>query len=139
MSIETMPAGIFMPTKPDRRAATNVSQTITRHFVSGLPASPSRAPNHLSRGAKRWWRAIVESYDLEPHHVEILTAAAEAWDRKEEARRLIAEEGLVIRNRSSVPMPHPAVQIEDAAAIRMAHLIRQIGLDAVPAEDVRLP
>jgi len=116
-----------------------VSQTITRHFVSGVPASPPRAPNHLSRGAKRWWRAIVESYDLEPHHVEILTAAAEAWDRKEEARRLIAEEGLVIRNRSSVPMPHPAVQIEDAAAIRMAHLIRQIGLDAVPAEDVRLP
>jgi P27 family predicted phage terminase small subunit len=116
-----------------------MSQMITRPFASGVASSPPRAPSHLSRGAKRWWRAIVESYDLEPHHVEILTAAAEAWDRKEEARKLIAEEGLVIRNRSSVPMSHPAVQVEDASAIRMAHLIKQIGLDAIPAEDVRVP
>lgn len=116
-----------------------MSQTMSKPFASGLAATPPKAPTHLSRGARRWWRAIVENYDLEPHHVEILTAAAEAWDRKEEARGLIAEDGLVIRNRSGVPMTHPAVQVEDSAALRMAHLIRQIGLDATPVGDVRVP
>jgi hypothetical protein len=40
-----------------------------------------KVPAHLPRGAKRWRRAIMESYELEPHHIEILTAAPEAWDR----------------------------------------------------------
>jgi P27 family predicted phage terminase small subunit len=115
-----------------------MSQTISRPFGSGVGAAV-RPPAHLSRGAKRWWRAIMEGYDLEPHHIEILTAAAEAWDRKEEARRLIAEEGIVIRDRSGVQMTHPAVQVEDTAAVRMARLLREVGLDATPAQDLRLP
>ena len=76
---------------------------------------------------------MVEEFDLEPHHVAILTAAAEAFDRKEEARRMIATEGLVVQNGSGVPSPHPAVEIEDAAALRMARLISELGLDAAPA------
>lgn len=79
----------------------------------------------------------MEEFDLEAHHVAILTAAAEAFDRKEEARRVIAEEGLVIRDGTGTPIPHPAVQIEDAAAVRMAHLIREIGLDAAPGPEGR--
>ena len=77
---------------------------------------------------------MVEGFDLEPHHVPILTAAAEAFDRKEDARRLVATEGLVVQNGSGVPTPHPAVQIEDAAALRMARLISELGLDAAPDE-----
>jgi phage terminase small subunit len=69
----------------------------------------------------------------------ILTAAAEAWDRKEQARGLIAEEGLVIRDVSGERVMHPAVQVEDTAARRMASLIRDLGLDATPPQDVRLP
>lgn len=116
-----------------------MSQAITRPLGTGTVAGPVKAPAHLSRGAKRWWRAIVEGYELEPHHIEILTAAAEAWDRKEEARALIAEEGIVIRDPAGTPMTHPAVLVEDTAALRMAHLIREIGLDVTPAQDVRLP
>jgi hypothetical protein len=35
----------------------------------------------------------METCRLRPDEVEILTAAAEAWDRKEDARQLIAEGG----------------------------------------------
>jgi hypothetical protein len=77
---------------------------------------------------------MVEEFDLEPHLVPILTAAAEAFDRKEEARRIVATEGLVVEDGTGVPTPHPAVRIEDAAALRMARLISDLGLDAAPDE-----
>jgi P27 family predicted phage terminase small subunit len=67
----------------------------------------------------------------------ILTAAAEAWDRKEQARLLIAEEGIVIKDVSGESVANPAVQVEDTAVRRMASLIRDLGLDA--GQDVRLP
>lgn len=120
-------------------ARNAMSQITDWRDKSGPAATPTKAPNHLSRGAKRWWRAIVETYELEPHHIEILTAAAEAWDRKEQARSLIAQEGIVITDGSGTPMTHPAVQVEDTAALRMAELIRDIRLDETPTEDVRLP
>jgi P27 family predicted phage terminase small subunit len=104
----------------------------TRTFDLNLRARAPRAPSHLSNPAKRWWRAMVEGFDLEPHHVAILTAAAEAYDRKEEARRIVATEGLVVQNGSGVPVPHPAVSIEDASALRMARLISELGLDVAP-------
>ena len=116
-----------------------MSQATSRSFGPSTAPGPTRAPTHLSRGARRWWRAVVEGYDLETHDVVILTAAAEAWDRKEQARGLIAEEGLVIRDVSGERVIHPAVQVEDTAARRMASLIRDLGLDATPPQDVRLP
>jgi P27 family predicted phage terminase small subunit len=116
-----------------------MSQATSRSFGPGTGTGPTRAPTHLSRGARRWWRAVVEGYDLEAHHVVILTAAAEAWDRKEQARGLIAEEGIVIRDVSGERVTHPAVQIEDTATRRLASLIRDLGLDATPPQDVRLP
>jgi P27 family predicted phage terminase small subunit len=98
-----------------------------------------KPPAHLTRQARRWWRSVLDAYDLEPHHLAILTAAAEALDRKEEARQLIAEDGIVVGLTDGSPMPHPAVQVEDVAAMRFAHLVREIGLDATPRSGVRLP
>ena len=116
-----------------------MSQTITRPFGSGTTAGQARPPAHLSRGAKRWWRAVVEGYELEPHHLEILTAAAEAWDLERGGPPHHRRAGIVITGQARVPMMHPAVQVEDTAAVRMAHLIRELGLDATPPQDVRLP
>ena len=45
----------------------------------------------------------------------------------------------MITGQARVPMMHPAGQVEDTAAVRMAHLIRELGLDATPPQDVRLP
>ena len=116
-----------------------MSQAISRSLGPSTATGPTRAPTHLSRGARRWWRAVIEGYELEPHHLVILTAAAEAWDRKEQARLLIAEEGIVIKDVSGESVANPAVQVEDTAVRRMASLIRDLGLDATPRQDVRLP
>jgi phage terminase small subunit len=45
----------------------------------------------------------------------------------------------VIKDVSGERVMHPAVQVEDTAARRMASLIRDLGLDATPPQDVRLP
>ena len=116
-----------------------MNQAISRSFGPSTATGPTRAPTHLSRGARRWWRAVIEGYELETHHLVILTAAAEAWDRKEQARGLIAEEGIVIKDVSGEPVANPAVHVEDTAVRRMASLIRDLGLDATPRQDVRLP
>ena len=110
----------------------------TMSFGTDLVSDRAKPPAHLSRQAKRWWRSVLDAYYLEPHRVAILTAAAEAWDRKEQARLIIAEEGVVIRVGREA-MPHPAVQVEDVAAMRFAHLVREIGLDATSSSEVRLP
>src|SRR2546422_121105 len=45
-----------------------------------------RPPAHLSPEAKRWWRLVLERYELEDQHLRLLQLAAEAWDRAAEAR-----------------------------------------------------
>lgn len=99
----------------------------------------AKPPAHLSRGAKRWWRSVMETSDLGPDEVEILTAAAEAWDRKEEARQLIAEEGIVLHDDAGLPLTHPAVEIEDQAADRMARLLRALNVEQPSPSRLRLP
>lgn len=108
-------------------------------FVTDVRSERPRPPAHLSRQAKRWWRSVLDAYDLEPHHLAILTAAAEALDRKEEARLMIAADGIVLRLADGSSTPHPAVQVEDLSAMRFAHLVREIGLDATSGSEVRLP
>jgi P27 family predicted phage terminase small subunit len=108
-------------------------------FGTDLGTERAKPPAHLSRQAKRWWRSVLEVYDLEPHRVSILTAAAEAWDRKEQARLIISEEGVVIPASRGTPIAHPAVHVEDVAAMRFARLVRDIGLDGPPGQEVRLP
>ena len=115
------------------------------HDVSSRPAVTMagdrtvKPPVHLSRGAKRWWRSVMETCRLGPDEVEILTAAAEAWDRKEEARQLIAEEGIVMHDDAGLPITHPAVQIEDQAADRMARLIRALNVEQPAPSELSVP
>ncbi len=50
-------------------------------------------PAHLSDAAKTWWRSILAHYVLEEHHVKVLQVAWKAWDRKEQARIILANAG----------------------------------------------
>ncbi|MGA9161345.1 MAG: hypothetical protein WB297_10860, partial [Actinomycetota bacterium] len=59
-----------------------------------------------------------------------------ALDHVDLLRRTIR---IVITGQARVPRVHPAVQVEDTAAARMAQLIRELGQDATPPQDVRLP
>ena len=101
--------------------------------------STPRPPDHLSRATKAWWRSVVDEYDLEPHHLRLLALAGEAWDRAQEAREILAKEGVTYSDRFGAPRKHPAVSIEENARIAFARLVRELDLDGEPGPDPRPP
>jgi phage terminase small subunit len=91
-----------------------------------------KAPKHLKLATRRWWQGVVEEFSLEPHHVRLLTLAAEAWDRAQEARETIATVGAYFTDRFNCPRAHPAVGVERDSRIGFARLLRELDLDVEP-------
>ena len=95
-------------------------------------------PKHLSRESKTWWREVVAGYDLERHHLKLLQAACESWDRVAEARSLIQRDGVVIEDRFGQQKPHPACDVERHNRALFARMLRELALDVEePAEAAR--
>jgi P27 family predicted phage terminase small subunit len=100
---------------------------------------PLKAPRHLKAATRRWWLAVVTDWTLEEHHVRLLTAAAEAWDRKEQAREQIAREGLTVPTKEGGARLHPAVRVETDARLAFARLLRELDLDVIPPAESKRP
>lgn len=88
-----------------------------------------KAPRHLKAKTKEWFNAVLADYVLEPHHVRLLTLAAQAWDRAEQAREVLAKTGLTFDDRFGQPHARPEVAIERDSRIAFARLVRELGLD----------
>lgn len=90
-----------------------------------------RPPKYLRPATRRWWRQVVEDYELEPHHVMTLTAAATAWDRMEQARQILAEEGITFYDpKLNRPCQRPEVAVERDSRIAFLRALRELDLDA---------
>ena len=88
----------------------------------------TRAPRHLSESSRAFWRQISADYELESHHLRLLTLACEALDRVDEARAVIAAEGAFLEGRFGKKL-HPAILLEDRSRLAAARLLRELGLD----------
>lgn len=97
-----------------------------------MPDESPKPPSHLSAESKRWWAHVMATYDLEPHHVLLLRAAAEAWDRKQQARRAIKKHGAIYADRFGQPRARPEVQTEKDCAVIFARMLRELQLDVEP-------
>ena len=86
-------------------------------------------PHHLTDEAKRFWASVSGFFQLEPHEAKLLQSACEVWDRLQEARQLIAAEGMVQVDRFDQRKPHPAVGIERDCRAAFASALKQLGLD----------
>lgn len=97
-------------------------------------------PKHLRADTAKWWRAVAKAYELEEHHARILTMAAEAWDRAQEAREEITRVGAYFDDRFGKPKAHPAVNVERDCRIQFARLIRELQFEGEkPPADPRPP
>jgi P27 family predicted phage terminase small subunit len=98
-------------------------------------------PDHLSADAKAWWSSAVAEYDFEPHHLRLLQAACESWDRMQQARQALADHGgLTFTDERGVIRSHPCVAHERDARISFARLVRELDLDCgAPSEASRAP
>src|SRR5436305_13583359 len=91
-----------------------------------------RAPAHLRPETRAWFEEIVRDYELDSHHVRLLTLACEAWDRGVTARQEIDKHGLTVEDRFGFPRTRPEVNIERDARIAFARLCSELALDAEP-------
>lgn len=104
-----------------------------------MKAKTPKAPAHLAEQTRSWWRSVVKDYQLEPHHLRLLQAACEAWDRLQEARELLLRDGLVVEGREGGVRPHPAVAIERDSRVGFSRLVRELDLDTEPPATGRRP
>lgn len=99
-----------------------------------------KAPLFLRGETRRWWEDTANRWELEPHHIRLLTMAAQTWDRWQQARLVIAEKGLTTSTRDGGEKLHPAVRVEADSRLAFARLIRELDLDVdAPAETKRPP
>lgn len=98
------------------------------------------APSHLKPDTRAWFQQVISDYELEDHHVRLLTLAGEAWDRGAQARIAIEKHGLTYSDRFDAPRKRPEVSIEAESRIAFARLVRELDLDVdPPSPDTRPP
>jgi P27 family predicted phage terminase small subunit len=98
-----------------------------------------KAPRHLQASTRRWWEAVASDWQLEEHHLRLLTLAAEAWDRCKQAREQVAREGLTVETKAGGPRLHPCVRVEQDARLAFARMIRELDLDVQPPAEAKRP
>ncbi len=83
-----------------------------------------KPPAGLSAAARKLWSEIQSGYSVrDPAGLSILTEALRAYDRAEEARKLLDKQGCVVRDRWGQTKPHPAGPVErDSRAAFLAGL-----------------
>ena len=96
-----------------------------------------KAPKHLKPDTGEWFKSVIKDYELEPHHIRLLTLAGEAWDRCQEAREIVDKEGLTAKDRFGQLRQHPAISIERDCRIAFARLLRELNLDVESPETPR--
>lgn len=103
------------------------------------PSKSPEPPSHLSAEAAAWWGKVAADYMLESHHWKLVQAACEAWDRCQQAREVLADQGLVFVDKHGQPRAHPAVAIERDARIAFARVLRELQLDVDAPAEARPP
>lgn len=100
-----------------------------------LPAAPS----HLSAASKNLWRNIVGRFELQPEHLELLRLGLEAIDRTDQARRILASDGLVVVGSRGAPQRHPMIDVEIQSRTAALRYFRELGLSSYiePADQRR--
>jgi phage terminase small subunit len=104
----------------------------------GALAMP-KAPKHLRASTRKWFNSVMEDYDLDEHHIKLLTLAGEAWDRGQQAREVIDRDGQTFTDRFGQPKVRPEIGIERDSRIGFARLLREMALDGDSAPEPTRP
>jgi phage terminase small subunit len=94
-------------------------------------------PKHLRPETAAWFASVTKEYELDSHHVRLLTKACEAWDRSEQAREAMAKHGMTYEDRFGAPRARPECAIERDSRLAFARLVRELRLDVAPPPESR--
>jgi phage terminase small subunit len=82
-----------------------------RGQLRAVDSAAPRPPQGLSKPTVAWWRSIVDEWVLEAHHMRLLEQACRAWDRCEEARKRVEEDGMMIDSGRYGLKQHPLLAV----------------------------
>lgn len=103
-------------------------------------AGGPQAPEHLTAEAVAWWDKMTTDYDFGPHHLKLLQAACESWDRAQQARKVLDLDGLTVNTDDGGRKAHPCVAVERDARASFAKIVKDLQLDAIePPNTLRPP
>jgi P27 family predicted phage terminase small subunit len=89
-----------------------------------------KPPVHLSPEGKRLWQQLFADYALDDAAgLLLLQSACEAFDRLQEARKVLAKDGAVMTDRWGQKKPHPAAGIERDARNQLHSALRLLKLE----------
>jgi P27 family predicted phage terminase small subunit len=111
--------------------------TVFKENILKPKIAAQKPPKHLRKATSEWWAQIVADFDLDSHHVRLLTKACEANDRCEQAREALLKHGLTFDDRFGSPHARPECAIERDSRLAFARLVREIGLDVTPPSESR--
>jgi hypothetical protein len=86
-------------------------------------------PRHLSKHMRSWVLSILDRYEIEPQHFKILILAAEAWDRCENARKVLSKKGVSYLDRFDAPRARPEIAVERDSRIAFVRCLRELALE----------
>jgi phage terminase small subunit len=79
----------------------------------------------------------VSTWQLESHHIHVLTATCEAMDLLHAANQCIQRDGLVTTTQRGGARANPAVKIALEARLQVYRGIRELDLELEPPADAR--
>jgi P27 family predicted phage terminase small subunit len=86
-------------------------------------------PKHLSERSKKLWRELIGGRVKSPERVALFQAALEALDRADQARMILAKEGLTFETENTGTVHvHPVAKIEKDARAAFARIWSQLAL-----------
>lgn len=88
----------------------------------------AKPPKYLTLAGKTLWNALHDGHIIDDSAgLMLLDSLCSAYDRAEQARKILAAEGLVVEGRQGTK-PHPAVMIEHNARAAMHAALRLLKL-----------
>src|SRR5262245_16101295 len=94
-----------------------------------------RPPGGYSPEARRLWRQVLETWDLEPPARTILDVGCRALMRVREAQALLKRDGITTSDRFGQVKAHPATAIERDSKATLLKALRALNLDVEPLHD----
>ena len=98
-----------------------------------MKKSQPKPPTTLSAEARKWWIRLSSEYEIvDEAGLFLLQAALEAFDRMRQAQKILATDGIMVRDRFEQKKAHPLLTAERDARSQMLHALKELRLDAEP-------
>lgn len=98
-----------------------------------------KAPDGLGPDGKRQWRRVLQEFSLEEWQLSVLAQACRCLDTAAAAEKVLAAEGVVVRDKFDQLKANPAAAVLRDARSGFLQATKSLGLDLEPVKGIGRP